>query len=211
MVRQRVRIRFSKLGNLRFIGHKDLLRAFESLFRRAKLPLAMSKGFHPKIKMSLPSALALGVQSQDEILELEFDENADVINVGRLLEEMNRTTIKGLTFLSATHLAEGEKKAKLVSSVFEMTIPTDKRQETAAKIPGILAAESVEVAKANGKSVNLKASLTQLSFDEERGLLKAVFASQDGPEGGVRELMIALELEKEYLSEILPIRTECRI
>ncbi|HBO42708.1 MAG TPA: hypothetical protein DD670_01970 [Planctomycetaceae bacterium] len=60
-VRQRVRIRFSKQGDLRLIGHRDLVRVMERLFRRAELPLGMSQGFHPKPRMSFPTALALGI------------------------------------------------------------------------------------------------------------------------------------------------------
>ena len=69
MNRQRLRIRFSKQGDLRFISHRDLVRAFERLFRRTHMPLQMSEGFHPKTKMTFPSALALGVEARDEVME----------------------------------------------------------------------------------------------------------------------------------------------
>ena len=46
MSRQRVQIRFRKHDDLRFIGHRDLLRTLERLFRRAGLKLRMSEGFH---------------------------------------------------------------------------------------------------------------------------------------------------------------------
>jgi len=75
MVRQRVRMRFCKQGDLRLIGHRDLMRCLERLFRRAGLPLAMSQGFHPKPRMTFPSALALGIEGVDEVLELELTES----------------------------------------------------------------------------------------------------------------------------------------
>ena len=74
MVRQRVRIRFRKQGDLRFVGHRDLVRSLERLFRRAGLALGMSQGFHPKPKMSFPSALAVGIEGLDEVMELELAE-----------------------------------------------------------------------------------------------------------------------------------------
>ena len=61
-IRQRVRIRFRKSGDLRLIGHRDLVRAWERAFRRAALPLGMSEGFHPKPRMSIPAALGLGIE-----------------------------------------------------------------------------------------------------------------------------------------------------
>ena len=74
MVRHRVRIRFCKQGDLRWIGHRDLMRCMERLFRRAALPLGMSQGFHPKPRMSFPAALAVGIAAMDEVMELELAE-----------------------------------------------------------------------------------------------------------------------------------------
>ena len=74
MVRPRVRIRFCKQGDLRLIGHRDLMRCLERLFRRAGLTLGMSEGFHPKPRMTLPLALAVGIEGDDEVMELELSE-----------------------------------------------------------------------------------------------------------------------------------------
>ena len=211
MVRQRVRIRFSKSGNLKYIGHKDLLRAFESLFRRVRLPLAMSNGFHPKIRMSFPSALALGVEGFDEVLELEFNESAPPVDPNALLADLNRSAIGGLAFLSARRLGEREKKARLVASVFEMTIPNELRAQTASLIHAFLAKSSVTVAKANGKSVDVRAAVADLRFCEESGFLRTVILTQDGPEAGVRELLVALELGDQYFKTIFPSRVRCHV
>ncbi len=72
MVRLRVRIRFSKQGDLRLIGHRDLMRCLERVFRRAQLALGFSQGFHPKPRMTFPSALAVGIEGLDEVMEVEL-------------------------------------------------------------------------------------------------------------------------------------------
>ncbi|MBC7337876.1 MAG: DUF2344 domain-containing protein, partial [Clostridia bacterium] len=92
-VRQRVRIRFSKTGDLRFIGHHDLVRTLERLFRRAELPLAFSQGFHPKPKISFPLALALGLEGRNEVLELELTE---ALSTDEILARLQRATVPGL-------------------------------------------------------------------------------------------------------------------
>ena len=74
MARQRVRIHFAKQGDLRLISHRDLMRTWERLFRRAGVALAMTEGFHPKPKMMFPSALAVGIEGLDEVLEIELPE-----------------------------------------------------------------------------------------------------------------------------------------
>src|SRR5258708_24236059 len=72
MVRRQVRIRFCKHGDLRFLGHRDLARAWERVFCRAGVGLRMSEGFHPKPRLSFPSALAVGGSGADEVLEAEL-------------------------------------------------------------------------------------------------------------------------------------------
>ena len=210
MVRQRVRIRFSKSGNLKYIGHKDLLRAFEALFRRARLPLAMSGGYHPKIRMSFPSALALGVEGFDEVLELEMNESADPIDSDGLLLDLNRCTVNGLSFLSARMLGEGEKKAKLVASVFEMPIPEEFREETKIQIASFLAQSSVIVEKPNGKSVDARRAVSDIRLNES-GVLTMEILVLDGPEAGVKEILLVLGLEKELFRTVFPKRIRCRL
>ena len=40
----KTRIKFSKEGNLRFVGHLDMMRYFQKANRRAELPVAYSEG-----------------------------------------------------------------------------------------------------------------------------------------------------------------------
>ena len=41
----RVRIRFAKLGKIRWTSHRDVARMWERAFRRVQLPLAYSAGY----------------------------------------------------------------------------------------------------------------------------------------------------------------------
>src|SRR4029077_15867803 len=45
------RIRFAKVGRAAFLGHLDLVRLIARSFRRADLPLAMTRGFSPKPRL----------------------------------------------------------------------------------------------------------------------------------------------------------------
>lgn len=74
MKRFAYRVRFVKRGLLRFLSHHDLMRQMEMAVRRADLPVAMSEGYNPRPRMSYPTATALGIESDDEILELECAE-----------------------------------------------------------------------------------------------------------------------------------------
>ncbi len=66
------RVRFSKTGKLRFLSHHDLMRLFERALRRSGLPLRMTEGYNPHPILSFPTALGLGIESLDEVLEFEL-------------------------------------------------------------------------------------------------------------------------------------------
>lgn len=68
------RIRFRKERLLRFISHNDLLRAWDRLLRRTGIPLKSTQGFHAKTRISSPIPLALGLEADDEVLDIELTE-----------------------------------------------------------------------------------------------------------------------------------------
>lgn len=68
----KVRMRFTKTGSLKFIGHLDCMRFFQKALRRAKLDVAYSKGYSPHQLMSFASPLGVGVTSDGEYIDVEF-------------------------------------------------------------------------------------------------------------------------------------------
>ncbi len=73
-VREKVRVRFRKGGDLRLVSHHDLMRTFERMLRRAALPFHSSEGFHPKARFVFALSLPLGIVGCEEVVELELDE-----------------------------------------------------------------------------------------------------------------------------------------
>jgi uncharacterized protein (DUF2344 family) len=73
-VTTRLRITFAKQGALRYIGHLDLHKMWESATRRAGIALAYSQGFHPQPKIQLASALPLGFSSRCEVADMWVDD-----------------------------------------------------------------------------------------------------------------------------------------
>ena len=206
MVRERIRIRFSKTGNLCFIGHRDLLTTLERLFRRSRLPIAMSQGYHPKLRMSFPSALPLGVAGEDEVLELELSET---MNTDSVLDSLNRCSVDGLRFLSATVLASDDKKALLHSSFYEVNIPSEFRRSVETKIETLLSSETFPVEKHNGKTVDLRPAVLSLDLDSQSDRLTVQLLTTQGPDAGIREFLQALELDQEIFRSVFPVRKKC--
>src|SRR5262249_37672755 len=67
------RLRFAKVGRAAFLGHLDLVRLLSRSFRRADLPLAMTRGFSPKPRISFGPALGLGVPSLGELMDIDLE------------------------------------------------------------------------------------------------------------------------------------------
>ena len=63
-------VKFNKKGKARFLSHLDLLRLFQRCARRAEIPVALTQGFAPRMKMSIIPAIKLGVESDE--LEAKF-------------------------------------------------------------------------------------------------------------------------------------------
>lgn len=69
--RLRYRVTFEKLGDARYLSHRNVMDAFERAIRAAGLPASYSEGFNPRMRLSMGPALALGLESRDERLDLE--------------------------------------------------------------------------------------------------------------------------------------------
>ncbi|MFP6677387.1 MAG: TIGR03936 family radical SAM-associated protein [Pirellulaceae bacterium] len=174
----RVRIRFCKGGDLRLLSHRDLLRLLERLFRRAGLELAMSQGFHPKPKMSFPSALALGIVGQREVMELELARDYEM---DELLVLLNEQAPSGLVFTELTQLPQA-RKAQVVKTEYAVEIPSSRREAIEAATGRFLDAPEWLVERqskkkknrsrsrgaAEVKTIDLRAGVEKLWLDKDQ-------------------------------------------
>ena len=71
---------------MRYTGHLDLHRAWERAFRRARLPLAYSQGFHPQPRLNLACALPLGFTSDCEVLDAWLEQELTSAHVQQALD-----------------------------------------------------------------------------------------------------------------------------
>jgi radical SAM-linked protein len=67
---QRLRIRFFRGEEIKFISHLDIMRLWQRVLHRAGIPLAYSEGFSPHPRISLAAPLQVGVTSQTELMDL---------------------------------------------------------------------------------------------------------------------------------------------
>lgn len=79
------RVRFTKTGRMRFLSHHDLMRLLERALRRTGLPLRFTEGYNPHPIVAFPTALALGIESLDEVFEFELTSWTAPRQIERLL------------------------------------------------------------------------------------------------------------------------------
>lgn len=103
----KIRVKFAKTGNMRFIGHLDILRYFQKAFQRAKLPLRFTEGFHPHPVLSFASPLGVGLTSEGEYFDTELVENMDCAEIR---ERLNAQMSEGMAVLAVIRLVDTEKK-----------------------------------------------------------------------------------------------------
>ncbi len=72
----RLRLRFTKLGKIRFTSARDVARMWERALRRSRLPVAYSEGFSPHPLLSFGLALPTGSESRAEYLDLRLSDVA---------------------------------------------------------------------------------------------------------------------------------------
>ncbi len=68
---------YGKRGLLRYLGHLDIVRAFDRAVRRARLPVKYSEGFAPRAQLSFPPPLPVGAEGLQEMCALDLTVDLD--------------------------------------------------------------------------------------------------------------------------------------
>jgi radical SAM-linked protein len=99
-------LQYSKGEEVKFLSHLDLMRAMEKALRRAQLPMAFSEGYNPHPRVAYASALAVGVTSEGEYLDLELEED---LSAQEVVERLNHALPSGLKVLAAVPVTKRKK------------------------------------------------------------------------------------------------------
>jgi radical SAM-linked protein len=91
-----LRIRFSKLGKIRFTSHRDVARIWERSLRRSQIPIAYTEGFSPRPKLSFGLALSTGYESLGEYVDVFLREADVAAGLGDLVDEVPARLAAGL-------------------------------------------------------------------------------------------------------------------
>ncbi len=165
----KVRVKYSKLGSLRYVGHLDVMRYFQKEIRRAKLKIKYSQGFSPHQIISFAAPLALGITSDGEYFDAEFEE---VTTSAEMVSAMNAVSSEEMVVSKIVILPDQAKSAMAIVAASDYVISFKEMNSEAeavlAAIDGFNALDEVMILKKTKKSekeVNIKPGILEMRRD----------------------------------------------
>jgi len=168
----KIRIKFSKEGFMQFIGHLDMMRGWQKIFRRSGIPIAYSEGFNPHQIFSIAAPLAVGITSSGEYLDLKLKvENYDL---DMLIKQVNAVCPEGIVILEAVELigkqTAGMAACKAATYMIDLSEKLAKLVLNSEKLESFINQDSIIVKKKNKKGkIN--------DFDIRPGILEFIIVN----------------------------------
>ena len=115
----KVRIKFSKQGPVKFIGHLDVMRYFQKAIRRAGIDIKYSEGFSPHQIMSFAAPLGLGLTSNGEYMDIEVN---SMSSCETMVKQLNAVMVEGIEVLECHKLEDNAKNAMSIVAAADYTL-----------------------------------------------------------------------------------------
>ncbi|MDD5131385.1 MAG: TIGR03960 family B12-binding radical SAM protein [bacterium] len=142
---QKIRVKFSKKGEAKYISHLELMVMFNRALRRARIPMAYSQGFNPHPKMSFGPPLAVGFESEAELVDIELTIYSEL---STMIKNLSREMPPGID------LMEGQEVPLVTKSLSASIIGADYVIVIDGQMTGALPAY-VQVKKEDGSKIEL--------------------------------------------------------
>lgn len=193
----RYRLNYSKLEGMRYTSNLDIHKMWERAFRRAKLPLKYSQGFHPQPKIQQANPLPLGFMSKNEMVDFYLEEE---INVEDLLSRFPKVLPEGIKINSIEQIDNNEPTLQKLAGASEYLVYLlDKVEFTTTRksIEDILEKDTVLRVR-RGKSYDLRPLIISLELQPiDNGIIKMVLSANDGATGRPDEVLDELGIPLE--------------
>lgn len=201
----KLRIKFTKYGAIKYIGHLDVMRFFQKAIRRADIDIKYSEGFSPHQIMSFASPLGVGMESMGEYLDIEVNSMTSVIDVKAAL---NKVMADGISILSVKILPDSSKNAmaSVAAAGYSITYRNGEFpiENMRAKLADFYAQKCITVTKKTKKSMiemDLKPGIYELTLEEDAS---AIYMLIDASSSGNIKPAMVLDAFCSYCNIELP-------
>ncbi|TLN25657.1 DUF2344 domain-containing protein [bacterium] len=193
----RIRLTHTKTGALRYTGNLDMQKVWERAFRRARLPLAYSQGFHPQPRINQACPLPLGFTSQVELLDVWLEED---LPLDQVRAAVTAAIPAGITILDIqpVDLRAPALQTQVDTSDYTVTLHQGvASSDLKSKVAGVLLAPSLPRER-RGKTYDLRPLIVDLRvvrLDDGTIQLHMCLTVREGATGRPEEVMLALGLD----------------
>ncbi len=211
-----VLVKFRIRGSLRFLSHAETLRVFQRACVRAGIEIQYTEGFNPRPKLSLPLPRTVGVESEDDLVQLKVHtrqrtENQSVastlpLDCDQLRQKLSDQLPQGCQLL-AVSLPKDKASFRPTSATYVLPVRKEHiNEKLKAAIKRLLASESLSLQRwrdeKKSKIVDVRFFLKSIRIDEGAVIVECKVSSA----GSIRvdEILKLLELDTEKLAA--PIR-----
>jgi radical SAM-linked protein len=158
----RVRMRFSRLGRVRFLSHLDLMTLFHRAAVRAGVPVAYSQGFNPHPRIAFGPALSVGMESDAEYLDMDTDPFVDLQQASR---DLNAALPEGLRIREMRAIPKNTSSlsGRIGRYIYEVSVPSAHGSELPGRLQSFLENDRVIVEK-DGKLKDIRPGIAAISL-----------------------------------------------
>jgi radical SAM-linked protein len=142
----KLRVRYCKLGKVRFVSHRDGARLWERALRRVSLPVAYTEGFTPRPKLSFGLALPTGAESVAEFIDIDLVDGATVdIGGASLIDALSTALPVGMDVqvIAERDTSRRSLQTEVTSTTWEMSGPGIEPELLATVAHDLLAADEL--------------------------------------------------------------------
>lgn len=129
----RFRIRYQKIGTIRYASHRDLLRIFRRALAAGEVPACYSQGFNPHPRLSFGPSLRTGWNGLDEYMDIWLERPIDDLGA-----RCNGALPEGLSVVESCQVSDAVPKlsSDVVAARYAVTIDTEclGRRQTGAVV-----------------------------------------------------------------------------
>ena len=155
-VPMRMALEFAKTGPARYISHLDLQRAFSRAIRRSGLPVKLSEGFNPHYVVSFASALAVGMESVAECVEMVLSQD---VALDEFLLRIAKVLPPGLEARRAVRLPQNAPKLMAALRFAEYTVEVNGDREAISRAVQSMLAETQVMVDKTAKGVTKRVDI----------------------------------------------------
>lgn len=190
------RLRYEKTAAVRFISHLDFVRVLNRTVRRSGLPVTYTEGFNPHPVMMVAMPISVGTTSEDEYIDIDFDE---MVEEQVVLERFNEAFGGGIVVTAVKRVGEGGISLKKLDEA-HYRVEVELKEPFVPDIGAFLSRDSIIVSKkskSSVKDVDIKKDIKKLAVMATEGrFLTLSMAVPAGNEYNVKPELVVEAMDK---------------